>query len=169
MPTERLLELYIYIIYQTDDYICIYSIPQLNDIGPAYKSLKNSAIDFYFVILQCFRQSLGTSTPSSSSTPSSPTFDFIASNCNVVIWLESAPSCAEVNVSAIVPGYCTMTIVVNSPWDTIDWSISSVSLQNTRYAKVTITRRLQTTRLRATYFDWMGIGWKDIRTGACSP
>jgi hypothetical protein len=78
-------------------------------------------------------------------------FGFVVTNCAVVIWLENDPSCAKFDISTFVPeGYCTTTILVKSPRDANDWSRSSVSLQNTRYAKVTITRRLQMTRLRAT-------------------
>lgn len=65
----------------------------------------------------------------------------------VVICLEVVPSCPQNEV--LVHVYCVKMTVENIPGDVKDWSISQVSLNNTRYVKVTITRTLQTIRLTA--------------------
>jgi hypothetical protein len=56
--------------------------------------------------------------------------------------------------------------LVRTPHDVIGWSRSNVSFQHTRYTKVTITRRLQTTRLSALWFR-QKLLQDDANTEAC--
>jgi hypothetical protein len=59
-------------------------------------------------------------------------------------------SCIEGDIlEFVLKGNCVTMTLEKIPGDVNDWSSSSISFQHTRYTKVTITRRLQITRLRA--------------------
>lgn len=59
-------------------------------------------------------------------------------------------SCIEGDILEFeLKGNCVTMTLEKIPGDVYDWSRSSISFQHTRYTKVTITRRLQMTRLRA--------------------
>lgn len=85
--------------------------------------------------------------PSSALTIlASSGFGFV---CPVVVSFEVVPSCPYNDVLVyVLMGNITMTLE-NIPGDVKDWSRSYVSFENTRYAKVTITRMLHTIRLTA--------------------
>ena len=166
-------------IMPSDGYINIYTIVKCStvDIRPAYRKMerskglkflkKNIAIDLYSPSFNVPDQHWA-----SISTLASSNFDFVAPNCTVVFWVGNAASCAEVDVSAFVPKWdCTMTMLENSPRDTNDSSGSNVCLYNTRYANVTITRRLQTMRLTAAYFplEWGLDATGNTTTRPCLP
>jgi hypothetical protein len=71
-------------------------------------------------------------------------------DCPVAICPEVVPSCPQNDVLLyVLMGNCVRMTVEKIPGDVKDWSRSHVSFDNTRHAKVTITRTLQMIRLTA--------------------